>query len=326
MTKRLALVLLLSFIATACATAATVSSKFCGTKCVVLDYPHVQISLTGRIEKGDLERLKKQYAISEYFVCENRIDPGRWAYITPEEYKRWKRNHKASEFKPTKRALRKAAAADKKCHHEAIPFRPGYLNGALLITSGGGNLNEAMAIGRWVRKNRLAVVVPVKCASACVWILAAGLSRNVWTEENAKILIHRPFLVIDNPRVRAGAVLKTLLRKSKEYFDEMGVPPELADLMFSTSPDEAATLDKKQISYYRLDQLSIGFQEEMDFARAKHIGISREEYTLRMQRFNRLNKAEPCSSLIKSGDDKATIIRKLVKCRDERWKAIVLQK
>lgn len=289
MTKRFLLGILLFCTSAAYSAAATITAEPCGEKCLRPSYPHVKVTLTGLIEKGDLANLQKQYAAPARFVCLNRIEPGRYVMMTPNEYEAWKQKGRQAQASDANQSAPNSAA-EKQCSNNTIPTRPGYVNGMLLINSAGGDLDEAMAIGRWIHQHRLGVAARGDCASACIWILASGLIRNIWT--HTELRIHRPYLTANEQG--ASERLRALLRQSKAYFEEMGIPPELAERMFSTPPDEAKSLNATQISYYRLDQPDLGFQEELDFVRAKKLGISREEYTKRMQIYNEWNNRSPC--------------------------------
>lgn len=282
------------------ATAATITSKYCdknekdqNKRCIETFGSGVELDLNGRISKGDLANLKNQYAQPALFACLDRVHPGRYLMMTPDEaeafQKKWIPPHQIETEQMNSEAK---TAEEKKCYAAAVPNRPSFVNGNLLISSTGGDVNEAMAIGRWVRENRLGVYAVRDCASACVWILASGLTRNIWADTT--IRVHRPFFTINDSRVPSGLGLQKLLQESKAYFDEMGVPPELAERMFSTPPDEVMTMNYEHISYYRLDQKDMGFREEGDFVRAGLLGISREEYMVRMQHYNELNKLTPC--------------------------------
>lgn len=283
------------------ATAATITVRYCGEnekdqkeRCIITYDNRVEIYLDGRITKGDLANLKNQYAIPAQVGCLSRIYPGRYLVMTADEAEAFLKKWGPSHHPETEQInSQENAAEEKKCNAGVVPNRPSHVNGNLLIRrSPGGDLNEAMAIGRWVRENRLGVYASVDCASACVWILASGLTRSIWGD--ATIRIHRPFFTTNDARVSPGLGLQKLLQESKAYFDEMGVPPELAERMFSTPPDKMITMSEEQISYYRLDQDEMGFQEEEDFAEARLLGISREEYMVRMQSYNELNKLTPC--------------------------------
>ncbi len=317
MNKQFMLGILLLYASIACAGAATITAEPCGEKCLLPSYPHVNITLTGRIEEGDLVNLQKRYAVAAQFVCLNRTEPGRYVMTTPKAYEIWKqKGHQSQSFDANQSAPN--STAEKQCRSSTIPTRPGYVNGILLINSAGGDLDEAMAIGRWIRQQRLGVAARGDCASACIWILASGLIRNIWT--HTKLRVHRPYLTVNEQK--ASERLRALLRQSKAYFEEMGVPSELSERMFSTPPDEATSLSAAQISYYRLDQPDLGFQEELDFVRAKKLGISREEYTKRMQTYNEWNSRSPCPLDSINQNDTSAYLR----CLNERARKVGIER
>lgn len=317
MTKPLSLGVLWFFVLAGHVAAATITAEPCGEKCLLPSYQHVELTLTGRIDKGDLANLKRQYAVPAQFVCLNRLEPGRYTLVPTDKVGAWQQKWRQATTSDANQPASNLAA-EKRCSNNTTLNRPGYVNGMLLINSAGGDLDEAMAIGRWAREHRLGVAARGDCASACIWILASGSIRNVWP--HTKLRIHRPYLTANKPGV--GEKLRKLLRQSKGYFEEMGVPPELAERMFSTPPDEAKNLSAAQISYYRLDQPDLGFQEELDFVRANKLGISREEYTKRMQIYNDWNNRSPCPLDSISKKDTSAYL----KCLDRRARKFGIEK
>jgi hypothetical protein len=244
----------------------------------------VLISLVGLIRDGDFANISATYRQERLVRCLNSASPGRYELIPADQFEKWKQNWSASHPNGTNNTGKIGDYEQLKfCHSEFIRDDPAQVNGKLKINSPGGNLFEAMKIGRWVRQNRLGVVAEGNCASACVWILAAGLTRDVIP--TTLIQVHRPYLTRDGGAT-ASQHLRDALRDSKDYFDEMGVPSELAERMFSVPPDTSKVLTWDQLSYYRLNQPEMGFKEEEDFAAAKRLGLSRDDYTQRMQRFN----------------------------------------
>lgn len=88
-------------------------------------------------------------------------------------------------------------------------------------------------------------------------------------------------------------------------------------------PSLGIRLSKEQISYYRLDQNEMGYQEKEDFAVARLLGISREDYMVRMQHYNELKRLTPCPPVIESqnGYD----FHLYAECDDARRKALGLR-
>jgi hypothetical protein len=162
------------------------------------------------------------------------------------------------------------------------------MNRALRLNTTGGDLNEAMRIGRWARGLKMAVIVQDAsvCLSSCVYILAAGLQKHPYGD----IGIHRPYLVAA-PAGGADKVMKQALRLSQEYFVEMNTPAQLAEDMFSTAPDDMKLLGDASLSKYRLNQDDIGFSEETDLSNASRLGMTRSLYLAKWKQFKKDSRA-----------------------------------
>lgn len=150
---------------------------------------------------------------------------------------------------------------------------------ALILNSRGGSLEEAMEIGRWVRKNKISVSMPTnaECFSACVYIIAAGVTKHVHTLQGNKVGIHRPYLT-RIPKESVQVAMRKALVDSRAYFAEMNIPEQLADTMFSISPDSMEILSDDKLSLYRLTGLDIVFEEETELRSAALRGMTRQEY------------------------------------------------
>ena len=136
---------------------------------------------------------------------------------------------------------------------------------SIYLASPGGNLAEAMKIGRLVRALKLETVVPAgypvnsrekriaelnlkepknyMCASACFFVFVAGVSRRADGDGSDPILgIHRPYLSANDLKalnVDQALTMATRTRTIVErYLREMDIPAKYADQMFSISKDE----------------------------------------------------------------------------------------
>ena len=133
------------------------------------------------------------------------------------------------------------------------------------LASPGGDLAEAMKIGRLVRALKLQTVVPSRsdsrvldemveqhklkspkanymCASACFFIFIAGIKRT-WDEPGDPILgIHRPYLSNSDLNALSGdqaiSSANRIRTTVENYLKEMNVPAKYADLMFSVPKDK----------------------------------------------------------------------------------------
>ena len=179
--------------------------------------------------------------------------------------------------------------------------------GALVVdfNSPGGDLDEAIAMGRWIRHAKASTGVRPQssCASACVYIFAAGVDRFL----TGPLIIHRPYLM-SYPTGGVDAALKGALAASRSYFAEMNVPERLADVMFSISPDSGRLLTPTEIDEYQLSGNDMATEEDRVLKLIKKLGISRLEYMRRLHEYQRSPELAHCLSL--QGDPKLECARK----------------
>jgi hypothetical protein len=149
--------------------------------------------------------------------------------------------------------------------------------GTVLLWSSGGLVEEAMKIGRLVRKDILTTNAPFEatlphpvgsgsltdprlaladvatmcddsschCASACFLIWAAGIER----EGNA-LGLHRPSIrstsFADLPPERASGLYRLLLAEVERYLTEMEIPRRYIEIMTDTSSTDIRWLDLEE--------------------------------------------------------------------------------
>jgi len=149
--------------------------------------------------------------------------------------------------------------------------------GTVLIKSKGGDVLEAMRIGRLIRESEYGVM-PGICASSCVYMLAAGVTRTViLSPGHVAVGIHRPYISTTETN-DVDRTIKEILQKSREYFQEMNINPKLAEDMFSIPPESVKYLSEHELTEYRLNQTDITFQERIDLYEAKIFGMSRVDF------------------------------------------------
>lgn len=112
-----------------------------------------------------------------------------------------------------------------------------------LFDSNGGDLNEAIEIGKLVNELYLRVKVIGKCYSACSFIALSAKDRVFI----GKMGLHRPYF---NKSYYAGlsaqeaeVKYKTMSEHVKEYLKDNDVPTDAIDKMFSTSSSDIWVLD-----------------------------------------------------------------------------------
>jgi hypothetical protein len=243
------------------------------------------IYISGVIEPGDLKQIKEAYDTTELFERLNTAEPGRYQFIPADEYdawrKRWERdNRETSTDDDTAVAQPQASAPPER------PLRP-----LIHLNSPGGNLSEALDIGRWAREKRATIRIahPSTCASACVFILAAGSYKHVW----GGVVIHRPYFS-EMPQGDVGNHLRRVLQEVRKYLSEMNIPEGLADDMFSVKPEDGLVLSADALSRYRLNEVDIGEREKNDLRQAERLGISRAELIRRRQTYNQALEFGAC--------------------------------
>jgi hypothetical protein len=142
----------------------------------------------------------------------------------------------------------------------------------IYLASPGGNVEEAMKIGRLVRTSKLQTTVPINatsdirqklisrhklkdpksnymCASACFFVFVAGVKRTTDFDFDGDAIlgIHRPYLPESSLKGMSGdqaiAAANQFSAVVKNYLNEMGVRAKYADLMFSVPKDQVRWID-----------------------------------------------------------------------------------
>ncbi|KAA0946933.1 hypothetical protein FQ186_05530 [Pseudomonas sp. ANT_H14] len=122
--------------------------------------------------------------------------------------------------------------------------------GYIYLSSAGGDIHEAMNIGRTLRKNKVQTLVGVndKCYSACVLILAGGVSRL----PTGEIGIHSFYSLASTQKgfdyEQEDKRYKVVGQEIEEYLKEMRVSVRLLDEMMSTPATtmRVLTLEEQQ--------------------------------------------------------------------------------
>jgi hypothetical protein len=165
---------------------------------------------------------------------------------------------------------------------------------ALYLDSDGGDVDEALRLGRAIRANEMMVVVPRQssCLSSCVFLLAAGVNRISF----GKTGIHRPYFAalesgLSNQQVR---VLRDSMNSAiVEYLREMDVSVALLDAMLAVSPEEMKMLGNRELTDYRIVGIDPTWDERQVAYWAAKYGMTSAEYRTRSAR------TLPCYSLKK---------------------------
>lgn len=152
------------------------------------------------------------------------------------------------------------------------------------VNSHGGDVRTAMRIGAFLRAREASVDLArdAQCASACVFVLAGAVKRNV----QGKVAIHRPFNPADTDTSPASqrATYKQLESEIKKYLSDMNVSPTLYDDMLYISPDSVRVLSNAELSRYGLSGWDPYYEQSYNAKQAIELGISARTLTQRNAR------------------------------------------
>ena len=158
----------------------------------------------------------------------------------------------------------------------------------LRISSRGGDVDEAMEMGKKIKESEFSVIVWTRdqCLSSCVFILAAGVTRN---PTRAKIGIHRPYFGEMDDKLTMSQIRQKrdrLKLKIRDYFELMDIDPSLTEIMMQTPPEEIKILTKEELMRYRLSVDDANYDEKETAKQAKFYNITSGEYRKRNSSLN----------------------------------------
>jgi hypothetical protein len=148
----------------------------------------------------------------------------------------------------------------------------------LFLNSTGGDVLEAMKIGKLIRKLLLFTkVLPLSktlsiqtstCDSACFLILVAGVDRlvafNLPEKSRSRVSIHRPYIdpsyFSGLSSVEASDLQNKVMNLVEEYLREMGVSTSLIEEMLKTPSYKAKKLDEESFEKH-IGSRSSGYEE-----------------------------------------------------------------
>ena len=140
----------------------------------------------------------------------------------------------------------------------------------VLIDSMGGDGEAALKIGRLLRKNNAFIFVTNRCASACVYIYAAGVYRSSIPNS---IGIHATKITLNDKNSRVVYELNPDLHEvakkklmdfdnsSQGFLDEMNINPSFHEKLRSLSTDKLYWLSQNDVKTFGLDGFDSFFIE-----------------------------------------------------------------
>jgi hypothetical protein len=150
----------------------------------------------------------------------------------------------------------------------------------IYVSSSGGDVETAIKIGRVIRASEMSVIVGRgdKCASACVFLYAAGVRRTPF----GPVLIHQPYMTAATQSfAQTQKIYDSLREKVKRYLIDMNVNDSLYEKMMSIPPEKSIPL-----SLDEMEDLGLGFidpvhQEYIENKKADRAGYDRKAWLKR---------------------------------------------
>ena len=151
---------------------------------------------------------------------------------------------------------------------------------SLSIDSPGGEVSAALLMGRLIRKYQIDVQTTVdgKCASACVFLFAAGVSRIAF----GPVEIHRPYIIDSSASFeKTQDVYRVLEQKIKKFLRDMNVNESLYEAMMSISPEESKKLSLREIYDFGMLPTDPVHDEFLENRKATLLGFSKVEWLIK---------------------------------------------
>lgn len=160
------------------------------------------------------------------------------------------------------------------------------------LNSPGGDVDAAMAIGRVLRSLKAGAKIGMnqECSSACVLLLASGVTRFValgrTDDEKGRIGIHRLFLMSTSEKDYDSVQRKYKQMESKirAYLKEMNVPESLYDAMMQIPSERPRYLSVSELTEYSLNVSDPVYADLVNSMFAEKYGLTKIEYLKRLSR------------------------------------------
>lgn len=120
------------------------------------------------------------------------------------------------------------------------------------LHSPGGNVSEALVMGRMLREREVATLVPsgAACLSACPFVFAGGTDRRV--EDEAWLGVHQSYFDRSAilPAFMAVSQIQNGHAQVLKYLDEMGIDPMVMVHALETPSNAIYLLSREQMERY----------------------------------------------------------------------------
>ena len=171
----------------------------------------------------------------------------------------------------------------------------------IFLNSSGGDVEEAMKIGRYFKKNEFSVSVAYgdSCYSSCVFLLAGGVDRHAV----GKVGVHRPYFGSLDKSLTTSQIKEFREKISlnlKNYLTEMDINPSLVEVMNSYPPEKMKILNDDELTTFRLNLQDANFEEKEVAKQAFAFNMTSSEWRVKSENAHaqcRGVKGEPCFAM-----------------------------
>lgn len=149
----------------------------------------------------------------------------------------------------------------------------------LSVSSPGGSVNAALALGRVIRANALNVIIDEedRCDSSCAFLFVAGVNRTLIG--TATIGIHRPYLASGAlSRDETKRKYDLLERNVSSYLHDMGLDDRLYRQMLLIPPHKLLQLTAPELEALGVGRSDPVHSEYIDNKKAGAQGFSRQQW------------------------------------------------
>lgn len=154
----------------------------------------------------------------------------------------------------------------------------------IFLNSPGGDVEEAMKIGRYFKKNEFSVSVAYgdSCYSSCVFLLAGGVDRHAV----GKVGVHRPYFGSLDKSLSTSQIKEfreKINLNLKSYLTEMDINPSLVEVMNSYPPENMKILNNEELRTYRLNIQDANFEEKEVAKKAFAYNMTSSEWRVKSE-------------------------------------------
>lgn len=150
------------------------------------------------------------------------------------------------------------------------------------VESPGGDLDDSLEIGRFLRSANALITTRSQCTSSCIFLLAGAVERTGLVEAEGHIGIHRPYPVDARGKSdrQLARMFDDLHGKVAAYLQEMRIPALMTEMIFAVPPEQMRMLTSGELQIF-LPERDPVWDESTIARRARFSGLPSSAYRRR---------------------------------------------